>query len=132
MLMQHTESSSLQSLIDAWALVPPNTTLLGQQRHAVFTVARFTGSGKNHFPITSYGQELRVPVLFQGSIRLERAYVQSCVFHIGSTPHSGHYRTIWRSTPTSEWQSTDDHRRSQPAPRTQTTDKPGMAPTSSF
>ena len=112
MLMQHSESKPLQFLIDEWASVPPNTTLLGQQKHAIFTVARFTGSGKNHLPITSYSQELRVPVLYEGSIRMERAYVQSCVFHIGSTPHSGHYRAIWRSTPTSEWRSTDDHRRS--------------------
>ena len=121
MLMQHSASKPLQFLIDEWASVPPNTTLLGQQKHAIFTVARFTGSGKNHFPITSYSQELQVPVLYEGSIRMERAYVQSCVFHIGPTPHSRHRSGSRRTT-------TDDHSR----PRTQIKDRLDMAPTSSF
>ena len=131
MLMQHSESRSLQSLIDEWALVPPNTTLLGQQKHAVFTVARFTGSGKNHFPITSYGQELRVPVLYQGLFAWNGHTCNPAYFTLvppRTAAIIAQYGGQHRHRSGSRQTITADHNR----PRTQITDKPDMAPTSSF
>ena len=115
MLLQHSTSSTLQSLIDAWSVTPPDSALMGQQTHAILAVARFTGAGKNHHPVTAINGDLTIPVLQGGAISREQAFVQSCIFHIGPSPHSGHYRTIWRSSPTSPWQSTDDQRSSQRA-----------------
>ena len=115
MLLQHSTSSTLQSLIDAWSVAPPDSALMGQQTHAILAVARFTGAGKNHHPVTAINGDLTIPVLQGGVISREHAFVQSCIFHIGPSPHSGHYRTKWRSSPTSPWQSTDDQRSSQRA-----------------
>ena len=87
------DTASLQDLLDAWSGTPAHTALNGQQSLVTVAVARFVEGRKLHY------------TLFQG-------WVQSCIFHIGDGPHSGHYRCIWRKTSDDNWQSTDDGRSS--------------------
>ena len=93
-----------------------NTALNGQQSLLTVAVARFVEGRKLHYSLSGLHRPISIPQWTPaGLAELLRGWVQSCIFHIGDGPHSGHYRCIWRKTSDDNWQSTEDGRSSAAA-----------------
>ena len=102
----------LQALITSWHTEPLNVALTGTQPFAVLQVARFAEGSKLSYSLSGVHFALNLPI-WEGRIITWRAgWVQAYVFHIGASPHNGHYRALWRSTRQDGWRSTDDGRAS--------------------
>ena len=107
------DTASLQDLLDAWSGTPAHTALNGQQSLVTVAVARFVEGRKLHYTLSGLHRPISIPQWTPaGPAESLRGWVQSCIFHIGDGPHSGHYRCIWRKTSDDNWQSTDDGRSS--------------------
>ena len=84
-----------------------------QQSLVTGAVARFVEGRKLHYTLSGLHRPISIPQWTPaGPAESLRGWVQSCIFHIGDGPHSGHYRCIWRKTSDDNWQSTDDGRSS--------------------
>ena len=107
------DTARLQDLLDAWSGTPAHTALNGQQSLVTVAVARFVEGRKLHYTLSGLHRPISIPQWTPaGPAESLRSWVQSCIFHIGDGPHSGHYRCIWRKTSDDNWQSTDDGRSS--------------------
>ena len=107
------DTASLQDLLDAWSRTPAHAALNGQQSLVTVAVARFVEGRKLHYTLSGLHRPISIPQWTPaGPAESLRGWVQSCIFHIGDGPHSGHYRCIWRKTSDDNWQSTDDGRSS--------------------
>ena len=91
------DTARLQDLLDAWSGTPAHTALNGQQSLVTVAVARFVEGRKLHYTLSGLHRPISIPQWTPaGPAESLRGWVQSCIFHIGDGPHSGHYRCIWR------------------------------------
>ena len=100
----------LQALITSWHTEQLNVVLTGTQPFAVLQVARFAEGSKLSYSLSGVHFALNLTTWEGRTITWRAGWVQACVFHIGASPHSGHYRALWRSTRQDGWRSTDDGR----------------------
>ena len=82
----------LQALITSWHTEQHNVALTGTQPFAVLQVARFEEGSKLSYSLSGVHFALNLPTWEGRTITWRAGWVQACVFHIGASPHSGHYR----------------------------------------
>ena len=100
----------LQALITAWHTEQLNVALAGTQPFAVLQVATFAEGSKLSYSLSGVHFALNLPTWEGRTVVWRAGWVQACEFPIGASPHSGHYRALWRSHRQDGWRSTDDGR----------------------
>lgn len=104
--------SRLQSLINSWHSEKRDVALTGTQPFVVLQAARFTDRSKLSYSLSGLHFALNLPTWEGHTVEWRAGWVQACVFHIGDSPHRGHYRTLWRRARHEGWLFTDDGRSS--------------------
>ena len=87
----------LQSIIEAWHGLPGTPTLAAGTTCVALQLNRFrTQEGvvlKTQTPVT-LPRTVHLPMWVEGSVASSRFLLSAVVFHLGSSPFRGHYRTL--------------------------------------